>query len=102
MCENQRRHCLQYFCITRNNRLTHFYLKFSGNVNSSLDLKEDEWNKVVTTNLKGTWLVSKAVGKRMHEAKQYGSIINISSIGSLSSIFVDSNVLNSVTDSVGL
>lgn len=57
---------------------------FRGNVNSSLDLKEDEWNKVVTTNLKGTWLVSKAVGKRMREAKQAGSIINISSIGGLS------------------
>jgi len=57
---------------------------FRGNVNSSLDLKEDEWNKVITTNLRGTWLVSKAVGKRMREAKRGGSIINISSIGGLS------------------
>lgn len=56
---------------------------FRGNVNSSLDLKEDEWNTVVTTNLRGTWLVSKAVGKRMCEAKRGGSIINISSIGGL-------------------
>lgn len=56
---------------------------FRGNVNSSLDLKEDEWNTVVTTNLRGTWLVSKAVGKRMREAKRGGSIINISSIGGL-------------------
>uniref|UniRef100_D5ACM9 3-oxoacyl-[acyl-carrier-protein] reductase n=1 Tax=Picea sitchensis TaxID=3332 RepID=D5ACM9_PICSI len=56
---------------------------FRGNVNSSLDLKEDEWNKVITTNLRGTWLVSKAVGKRMREAKRGGSIINISSIGGL-------------------
>ncbi|KAH9301771.1 hypothetical protein KI387_013354, partial [Taxus chinensis] len=57
---------------------------FRGNVNIGLDLEEDEWNKVLTTNLRGAWLVSKAVGKRMRDAKQGGSIINISSIGGLS------------------
>ena len=36
--------------------------------------------------------MSKAVGRRMSEAKRAGSIINISSI------FVDSSVLNSVTE----
>lgn len=57
---------------------------FRGTVKSVLDLEEDEWNKVLTTNLRGAWLVSKAVGKRMHDAKRGGSIINISSIGGLS------------------
>ncbi|GLJ21593.1 hypothetical protein SUGI_0400960 [Cryptomeria japonica] len=57
---------------------------FRGDVHESLDLSEDEWNKVVTTNLRGAWLVSKAVGICMRDAGRGGSIINISSIGGLS------------------
>ncbi|CAN1833965.1 Peroxisomal hydratase-dehydrogenase-epimerase [Linum perenne] len=46
----------------------------------SLDLSEEEWNRMIKTNLTGTWLVSKSVGIRMRDAKLEGSIINISSI----------------------
>ena len=49
----------------------------------SLDLDGDEWNRVMNTNLRGLWLMSKAVGKRMRSANIAGSIINISSISSL-------------------
>lgn len=56
---------------------------FSGNVLSSLDLSEEEWNSTVRTNLTGTWLVSKFVSIRMCDVNQGGSIINISSISGL-------------------
>ncbi|CAN0841614.1 3-oxoacyl-[acyl-carrier-protein] reductase FabG [Linum grandiflorum] len=55
----------------------------SGSVKTSLELSEEEWNHVVKTNLTGTWLVSKSVGKRMRDTKLGGSIINISSIAGL-------------------
>lgn len=55
----------------------------SGDVKLSLDLDSDEWSKVMDTNLRGVWLMSKAVGKRMCAAKIAGSIINISSTSSL-------------------
>ncbi|XP_013610474.1 PREDICTED: 3-oxoacyl-[acyl-carrier-protein] reductase FabG-like [Brassica oleracea var. oleracea] len=51
-----------------------------GNVKSSLDLSEDEWDKVFRTNLTGPWLVSKYVCILMRDAKQGGSVINISSM----------------------
>lgn len=54
-----------------------------GDVKLSLDLDSDEWSKVMDTNLRGVWLMSKAVGKRMCAAKIAGSIINISSTSSL-------------------
>ena len=48
-----------------------------------LDQQEDEWNATLNTNLRGTWLMSKAVAKRLVAAKRGGSIINISSIAGL-------------------
>ena len=54
-----------------------------GGVHSSLDWTEEEWNTIFKTNLTGLWLVSKHVCKRMREAKQKGSVINISSIAGL-------------------
>ncbi|KAB1222179.1 Glucose 1-dehydrogenase [Morella rubra] len=54
-----------------------------GNVKSPLELSEEEWNRVFKTNLTGTWLVSKYVCIRMRDARQGGSIINISSIAGL-------------------
>ncbi|CAA7041414.1 unnamed protein product [Microthlaspi erraticum] len=55
-----------------------------GNVKSSLDLSEDEWDKVFRTNLTGPWLVSKYVCRLMRDAKRGGgSVINISSIAGL-------------------
>ncbi|CAN6821334.1 unnamed protein product [Brassica oleracea] len=55
-----------------------------GTVKSSLDLSENEWDKVFKTNLMGSWLVSKYVCILMCDAKQGGgSVINISSISGL-------------------
>lgn len=49
-----------------------------------LDLTEEEWDSVIRTNLTGSWLVSKYVCKRMHDANLGGSVINISSVAGLS------------------
>ncbi|XP_006302904.2 uncharacterized protein LOC17895380 [Capsella rubella] len=54
-----------------------------GNVKSSLDWSEEEWDKVFRTNLTGSWLVSKYVCVLMRDAKRGGSVINISSISGL-------------------
>ncbi|KAL5056090.1 hypothetical protein RYX36_036772 [Vicia faba] len=54
-----------------------------GNVNSPLELSEEEWNNVFKTNITGTWLVSKHVCKLMRDSNRKGSIINISSIAGL-------------------
>ncbi|ERN11603.1 hypothetical protein AMTRI_Chr03g44430 [Amborella trichopoda] len=54
-----------------------------GHVASPLDLDEEEWNSVMATNLRGTWLVARSVCRRMCDANQKGSVINISSIGGL-------------------
>ena len=43
-----------------------------------IDTPEDDWDKVIDTDLKGYYLCSQAVGKRMMERKR-GNIINISS-----------------------
>ncbi|XP_038699631.1 PKS-NRPS hybrid synthetase CHGG_01239-like [Tripterygium wilfordii] len=59
------------------------YAKSLGSVKNPLDLSEEEWNHVIKTNLTGTWLVSKYVRKRMRDANQGGSIINISSIAGI-------------------
>lgn len=45
--------------------------------NFILDITEDEWNKVIDVNLKGTFLCSQAVVKEMIKQKS-GKIINIS------------------------
>ncbi|XP_022154501.1 uncharacterized protein LOC111021766 [Momordica charantia] len=55
-----------------------------GTVKSPLELSEEEWNRVVDTNLKGPWLVSKYVCIHMRDSNRGGSIINISSIAGLS------------------
>ncbi|KAH0912134.1 hypothetical protein HID58_035455 [Brassica napus] len=55
-----------------------------GNVKSSLDLSEEEWERVFRTNLTGPWLVSKHVCVLMRDAKRGGgSVINVSSIAGL-------------------
>ncbi|KAL7134252.1 hypothetical protein ABFS83_11G014100 [Erythranthe nasuta] len=54
-----------------------------GSVKSSLNLSSEDWNQVVKTNLTGSWLVAKSVGRLMRDAARGGSIINISSISGL-------------------
>lgn len=55
----------------------------TGTVKSCLDWSEKEWDHLMATNLKGSWLVSKFVCIRMRDANQGGSVINISSIAGL-------------------
>ncbi|OIT26625.1 3-oxoacyl-[acyl-carrier-protein] reductase 4, partial [Nicotiana attenuata] len=46
-----------------------------------------EWNHTFNTNLRGAWLVSKYVCRRMPDAKQCGgSVINISSAAALNRV----------------
>ncbi len=47
-----------------------------------LELREDGWDRVINTDLKGYYLCSQAVGKRMVEQKR-GSIINIASTAAI-------------------
>ncbi|EYU18609.1 hypothetical protein ABFS82_10G152400 [Erythranthe guttata] len=54
-----------------------------GSVHTPLNLREDEWNEIVRTNQTGAWLVSKYVCSHMRDAKQGGSVVNISSIAGL-------------------
>ncbi|MEX0605840.1 MAG: SDR family oxidoreductase [Marinobacter sp.] len=46
----------------------------------SLDTREEDWDKVLDTNLKGCWLVANEAAKRLIAAERPGSIINITSI----------------------
>lgn len=46
----------------------------------ALEEEEADWDRVVDTNLKGVWLTSRAIGRRMAELKLGGSIINVASI----------------------
>lgn len=55
----------------------------SGNAKNSLDLSEKEWDHIMNTNLKGSWLVSKYVCIRMRDSNRGGSVINISSVSGL-------------------
>lgn len=46
---------------------------------SLLDLKEEDWDRVIDTNLKGTFLCTQQAAHRMMSHDQGGSIINIGS-----------------------
>ncbi len=50
-----------------------------------VELSEEDWDKVMDTDLKGTWLVCQAVARRMIEQKR-GNIINLASIAGLWSL----------------
>ncbi|MCG9967729.1 SDR family oxidoreductase [Pelotomaculum terephthalicicum JT] len=51
-----------------------------------IDCKEEDWDKVLSINLKGIFLSSQAVGKQMIKQRR-GSIVNISSTGGISPSF---------------
>ncbi len=54
------------------------------------DIAEEEWDKILDTNLKGVFLSCRVFAKHMIEQKSGGSIINISSVSSgppLSKVF---------------
>lgn len=46
----------------------------------ALDLSEADWDDVIDTNLKGSFLVAQAVARRMQAAGREGAIVNIASI----------------------
>ncbi len=46
----------------------------------SLDMEEDEWDRVMDTNLKGAWLMAREVGRHMVAHGNGGRIINIASV----------------------
>jgi len=46
----------------------------------ALALEEEDWDRVVDTNLKGSFLVAQAAARRMSEEKTGGAIVNIASI----------------------
>lgn len=47
----------------------------------AVDLSEQDFDRVMDTNVKGAFLMAQAVGKRMIVRKQGGRVINIASIG---------------------
>lgn len=51
----------------------------------SLELLDEDWDRVMDINLKGTWLACQTVGRVMKE-QNYGRIINIASIGAFLSL----------------
>lgn len=48
-----------------------------------MEITDEEWNKIMDINLKGTYLASRIAGAKMIEQGSGGSIINISSVSSL-------------------
>ncbi|MGH9433103.1 MAG: SDR family NAD(P)-dependent oxidoreductase [Terriglobia bacterium] len=52
----------------------------------SLDFPEEDWDRILNVNLKGTWNTCQLVGRVMKE-QRYGRIINIASIGAFQSLY---------------
>jgi NAD(P)-dependent dehydrogenase (short-subunit alcohol dehydrogenase family) len=57
-----------------------------GNLKPLTHLKLEEWQKVIATNLTGTFLISQMAARHMQARKRGGSIINILAIQALSPI----------------
>ena len=65
-------------------------------------MKEDDWDAVVDTNLKGAWNFSKAVLRPMMKNENGGSILNISSISGVVGMLGQSNYSASKAGMIGL
>jgi 3-oxoacyl-[acyl-carrier protein] reductase len=52
-----------------------------------LELNDDEWHRVLDVNLRGTFLTSQIVARRLIAARVRGSIITVSSIGAQRPMF---------------
>jgi len=67
-----------------------------------LRMKEDDWDAVIDTNLKGAWNFSKAVLRPMMKNQNGGSILNISSVSGVVGMLGQSNYSASKAGMIGL
>jgi 3-oxoacyl-[acyl-carrier protein] reductase len=67
-----------------------------------LRMKEDDWDAVIDTNLKGAWNFSKAVLRPMMKNETGGTILNISSISGVVGMLGQSNYSASKAGMIGL
>ncbi|CAN5479210.1 3-oxoacyl-[acyl-carrier-protein] reductase [soil metagenome] len=67
-----------------------------------LRMKEDDWDNVIDTNLKGAWNFSKAVLRLMLRNEAGGAILNISSISGVVGMLGQSNYSASKAGMIGL
>lgn len=67
-----------------------------------LRMKEDDWDSVIDTNLKGAWNFSKAVLRPMMKNDAGGSILNISSISGVVGMLGQTNYSASKAGMIGL
>ncbi len=67
-----------------------------------LRMKEEDWDAVIDTNLKGAWNFSKAVVRLMMKNENGGSILNISSISGVVGMLGQSNYSASKAGMIGL
>ncbi|ERO64153.1 hypothetical protein P308_02580 [Pseudomonas piscis] len=51
-----------------------------GNGQRALEISEDDWRNMLSTNLDGVWRVAQVASQRLSKAKRPGSIINIASM----------------------
>ncbi len=67
-----------------------------------LRMKEDDWDAVIDTNLKGAWNFAKAALRVMLRQEEGGSILNISSISGRTGMAGQSNYSASKAGMIGL
>jgi len=65
-------------------------------------MKEEDWDAVIDTNLKGAWNFSKAVLRPMMKNENGGSILNIASISGVVGMLGQSNYSASKAGMIGL
>jgi 3-oxoacyl-[acyl-carrier protein] reductase len=67
-----------------------------------LRMKEDDWDSVIDTNLKGAWNFSKAVLRPMMKNENGGSIVNITSVSGVVGMHGQTNYSASKAGMIGL
>ena len=70
--------------------------------NLIMRMKEDDWDAVVDTNLKGAWNFSKAVMRPMMKNDNGGAIVNVTSISGVVGMLGQSNYSASKAGMIGL
>ncbi|MBP5073155.1 SDR family oxidoreductase [Pseudomonas chlororaphis] len=51
-----------------------------GNAMNALNISEEQWRSMLSTNLDGVWRVAQCAAQRLAKAGRYGSIVNVASI----------------------